>query len=292
MTATQLPVDELDAAGRKAARRRRRRSILIPIAGLFVIAVAVCAVFGTQLAPFAPSAQNLDAGLETPNTTHFLGTDNAGRDIFSRVLVGAQHAVVGPLIIAALCALIAAVLGLVAGYRGGWVDSLIMRSADLLYAFPALLVIIVLIGVVGGSYLAAVLILALLTWPGDARVVRGATLEQRNLPYVDAARTLGLSQRRIIARHVLPNVMPLILTNAFLDFAYSLVALSALSFLGLGVAPGSPDWGLMISENFELLQTNPMALLAPGIALVLLAASMNLLGDWAFERLQDRGRAR
>ena len=290
MTALQLPVGDHEAGRRRT--RGRRRSVLIPIAALFVTVVAICAVFGTELAPFEPSAQNLDAGLETPNTTHFLGTDTAGRDIFSRVLVGAQHAVVGPLLIALLCAGIAAALGLLAGYRGGWVDSLIMRSADLLYAFPALLVVIVLIGVVGGTYLAAVLILALLTWPGDARVVRGATLEQRTLPYVDAARTLGLSQRRIITRHILPNVLPLILTNAFLDFAYSLVGLSALSFLGLGVAPGSPDWGLMISENFELLQSNPLALLAPGIMLVLLAASMNLLGDWAYERLHDRGRAR
>jgi peptide/nickel transport system permease protein len=200
--------------------------------------------------------------------------------------------VIGPLLIAVLSALIASVLGLTAGYKGGWVDSVIMRSADLLYAFPALLVVIVLIGVIGGSYLAAVFVLVLLTWPGDARVVRGATLEQRTLPYVDAARTLGLSWWRIVARHIWPNVLPLVLTNAFLDFAYSLVALSALSFLGLGVAPGSPDWGLMISENFQLLQSNPLAVLAPGIALVLTAAAMNLLGDWAYERLHDRGRAR
>lgn len=287
MTTVQLPTGQP-----KTSRKRGRRSFLIPIAAVFIAVVVICAIFGRQLAPSDPAAQNLLAGLQTPNHSHVLGTDSAGRDILSRILVGARHAVVGPLLIAVLSAVIASALGLTAGYKGGWVDSVIMRSADLLYAFPALLVVIVLIGVIGGSYLAAVFVLVLLTWPGDARVVRGATLEQRTLPYVDAARTLGLSWWRIVARHIWPNVLPLVLTNAFLDFAYSLVALSALSFLGLGVAPGSPDWGLMISENFQLLQSNPLAVLAPGIALVLTAAAMNVLGDWAYERLHDRGRAR
>ena len=277
---------------RLGRRGHRRPSVLIVLAAAVIAIVVICAVFGRAIAPSDPASQDLLSGLQTPSGAHWLGTDSAGRDILSRLIVGAQHAVLGPLIIAGLSALIASALGLLAGYRGGWVDSLIMRSADLLYAFPALLVVIVLIGVIGGSYLAAVFVLVLLTWPGDARVVRGATLEQRTLPYVDAARTLGLSRSRIIVRHIWPNVLPLIVTNAFLDFAYSLVALSALSFLGLGVAPGSPDWGLMISDNFSLLQVNPAAVLAPGIALVLTAAAMNLLGDYAFERLRDRGRAR
>jgi peptide/nickel transport system permease protein len=263
------------------------------MAAMFVVfVVIVCAIFGRELAPYNPAAQNLLSGLQTPSATHLLGTDNSGRDIFSRLLVGTQHAVIGPLLIALASALIASVLGLFAGYTGGWVDSAIMRSADLFYAFPSLVVVIVLIGVIGGSYLAAVGVLVLLTWPGDIRVVRGATLEQRTLPYVDAARTLGLKRRTIIVRHIWPNVLPLVVTNAFLDFAYSLVALSALSFLGLGTAPGTPDWGLMISDNFSLLQTNPAAVLAPGLALVLTASSMNILGDYLYELLQDRGRAR
>ncbi len=280
------------AAPSSQARVRHRPSVFVMAAMFVVFLVAVCAIFGRELAPDDPAAQNLLSGLQTPSWTHLLGTDNSGRDIFSRLLVGTQHAVSGPLLIAAASALIASVLGLFAGYTGGWVDSAIMRSADLFYAFPSLVVVIVLIGVIGGSYLAAVGVLVLLTWPGDIRVVRGATLEQRTLPYVDAARTLGLKRRTIIARHIWPNVMPLVVTNAFLDFAYSLVALSALSFLGLGTAPGTPDWGLMISDNFSLLQTNPAAVLAPGLALVLTASSMNILGDYLFELLQDRGRAR
>lgn len=280
------------AKRRAGSARRTRPTPLVAAAALIVLVVLVCAVFGGAIAPHDPAAQDLMTGLQGPSPDHLLGTDNAGRDIFSRLVVGARHAVVGPLVVAVLSALIASAVGLVAGYRGGWVDSALMRSADLLYAFPALVVVIVLIGVIGGSYMAAVLVLVLLTWPGDARVVRGATLEQRGLPYVDAAKTLGLRPRRILFRHIWPNVLPLVVTNAFLDFAYSLVALSALSYLGLGVAPGSPDWGLMVSENFQLLQANAYAVLAPGVALVLTAAAMNVLGDFSYERLQDRGRAR
>lgn len=271
---------------------RKRPPVLIAASALILLIVLVFAIFGDQIAPQDPAAQNLMVGLQQPSFEHLLGTDTAGRDIFSRVIVGAQRAVIGPLIIATLCALIASVVGLTAGYRGGWVDSALMRGADLLYAFPSLVVVIVLIGVIGGSHMAAVLVLVILSWPGGARVVRGATLEQRTLPYVDAAKALGLGTGRILFRHIWPVVLPFVVTNAFLDFAYSLVALSALSYLGLGVAPGSPDWGLMMSENLQLLQSNPTAVLAPGVALVLTAASMNLIGDFLYERLQDRGRAR
>jgi peptide/nickel transport system permease protein len=285
MSAPQLTV------GRSRRGRLPRRPLIVA-AVLVVVLAALCATLGRTLAPYDPAAQDLLTGLQLPSLQHPLGTDNAGRDILSRVIVGTGRTMLGPLIIAASSALIASVLGLLAGYRGGWVDSAIMRGADLLYAFPALLAAIVLIGVIGGGYLSAVFVMVLLTWPSDVRIVRGATLDQRNLPYVDAARTLGLRQARIIGVHVWPNVLPLIVTNAFLNFAYGLVALSSLSFLGLGVEPGAADWGLMISENLALLQANPTAVLAPGVALVLVAVSMNLLGDAVYEALQDRGRAR
>ena len=279
-------------AKRETRGHKSRPGVIVIFSGVVVLIVAAFALLGVHIAPADPDAQNLLLGAQAPSAAHWFGTDSAGRDILSRVIVGARHAMIGPLLIAGLSAVIASALGLLAGYRGGWVDSFVMRTADLLYAFPALLVVIVLVGVIGGGYFAAVLILVLLTWPGDARVLRGATLEQRTLPYVDAAKTLGLGRTAIIVRHVWPNVLPLVVTNMFLDFAYAIVALSSLAYLGLGVAPGSPDWGLMISENFSLLGVNPLAVLAPGIALVLLAASMNVLGDYAYERLSDRGRAR
>lgn len=273
-------------------RGRRRLPVLVVLAMIVIAAVMVCALLGAAISPHDPDAQDLLTGLQSPSASHLLGTDDAGRDILSRVIVGARYAVVGPAIVVLGAAAIGTLLGLVAGYYGGWRDSAIMRTIDLVYALPALLVVVVLIGVLGGGYFIAVAILVVLTGPVDGRLIRAATLEQRSLPYVDAARTLGLSRRKIMFRHVWPNVTPLIVANGFLNFAYSLVALSALSFLGLGVAPGTADWGRMLSDNLPLIQDNPLAALAPGIALVLTAVAMNLVGDWAYEQLADRGRAR
>ncbi|WP_320668682.1 ABC transporter permease [Patulibacter defluvii] len=276
-----------------APRRARRRPPFPVLLAIVVLAVVlVCALLGAAVAPHDPAAQDLLAGVQGPGGDHLLGTDDSGRDVLSRVIAGARGAVLGPAAIVLGAALLGALLGLVAGYRGGWRDAVIMRLSDAVYALPSLVVVLVVVGVVGGGQLAAVAILILFVGPFDARLVRGVTLEQRGRPYVDAARTLGLSSWRIMLRHVWPNVMPIVVANAFLNFAYALVALSALSFLGIGVDPGTADWGRMLSENLSLIEDNPAAALAPGIALVLLAVAMNLLGDWLYEQLSDRGRAR
>jgi peptide/nickel transport system permease protein len=272
-------------------RSRRRASTLIVVCGVVVVAAVVCAVFGDIIAPLDPTRGDLRAVLQTPTLSHPFGTDDSGRDIFSRLVAGARSAVLGPAIVAMGSAVIGGVLGLVAGYCGGWRDTVVMRSMELIYALPALLVAIVLVGVLGGGYAQAVAILVVLTAPVDARVVRGATLQERSLPYVDAARTLGLSQWRIMFGHIWPNCLPLVVANAFLNFAYSLVTLSALSFLGLGVAPGAPDWGRMLGENLSFIETVPLAALAPGLCLVSLAVATNLIGDWSYEKLAGRGRA-
>lgn len=256
----------------------------------FLFAVAILAILGTQLAPIDPHAQNLNAALSGPTRDFWFGTDSLGRDIFSRTLSGARTALIGPILIAGGAMLIGNLFGLLAGYRGGWVDTVVMRGVDLMYALPPLLVAIVIGGVVGGGYWVAVAILVVLFSPYDARLIRGATLQQRNLPYVEAARTLGLSSGRIMARHIWPNLLPLVVANTFLNFAFALVTLAGLSFIGIGVAPGTADWGQMLADSRALLFDNPWAALGPGIALVLTAVSMNLAGDWLYEWLSDRGR--
>ncbi len=254
--------------------------------------VVICAAFGPLIVPHDPNAQDLAIGVTSPSADHWFGTDDLGRDVFARTVVGARTAIVGPIIIALGAMLLGNLLGLLAGYRGGGADATIMRWADLMYALPGLLVAIVVVGIVGGGYFVAVGLLVVLTAPFDARLVRGATLEQRSLPYVEAARTLGLSSRRIMFRHIWPNVAPLVVVNTCLTFAFSLVTLAALSFLGMGAGPGTADWGRMLSEGRALLFDNPVAALAPGFMLVLTAAAVSLIGDWAYERLSDRGRAR
>ena len=262
-----------------------RASIVLFVAGLIVAMVVMCAIFGELIAPDSPFTQRLAVGDTPPSAEFVAGTDLLGRDVVSRVIVGARTALFGPIVIAVGAFAIATFLGLLAGYLGGFVDSAIMRWVDFMQALPGPLIAIVVAGVVGGGYWTAVFVLVVLFTAPDTRIVRSAVLEQRPLPYIDAARALGISKTRILFVHILPNVLPIILAYVVLDFAFALVNLSGLSFLGLGVEPGTPDWGRMLFENRNILFSNPMALLLPAIAIILTAVSMNLIGDWLFERL-------
>ena len=277
-----LHVDEA-----KTARRSPRMAVSFGIAICFCImaVVVVCALFGSSVAPDSPFTQRLEVGDTPPSAAFLAGTDLLGRDVLSRVIYGAWTALVGPIVVAVGAWMIATVLGLLAGYLGGWVDSAIMRWVDFMLALPAPLIAIVVVGVVGGGYWTAVTVLIILFTAPDTRIVRSAVLEQRPRPYIDAARALGVSKTRILFVHILPNVLPLILAYVVLDFAFALVNLAGLSFLGLGVEPGTPDWGRMLFENRTILFTNPVALLLPAAMVILTAVSMNLIGDWLFERL-------
>ncbi|MGI8702600.1 MAG: ABC transporter permease [Nocardioidaceae bacterium] len=272
-------------------RTRSGPGLLIWLCWAIVIVVIFLALLGVQIAPDADT-QDLATGVSGPSGTHWLGTDDLGRDVLSRVIVGTRTAFVGPVLITLGSGLLGSLLGLFAGYVGGLTDSVILRWADLMFALPGHLVAIVVVGVLGGGYYLAIAVLIVLSSPFDTRLIRAATLEQRPRAFIEAARVLGLPGRRIAVRHVLPNLVPLMIASVFLGFAYGLLALAALSFLGLGVPAGTPDWGRMLAESRSLLFENPWAALAPGAMLILTAASMNLIGDWLAERLSDRGRAR
>jgi peptide/nickel transport system permease protein len=277
-----LHVDEIKLAGRTP---RMTISAGIVICFCIMTVVVVCALFGSSVAPDSPFTQRLEVGDKPPSAEFLAGTDLLGRDVLSRVIYGAWTALVGPIVVAVGAWMIATVLGLVSGYLGGWVDSAIMRWVDFMLALPAPLIAIVVVGVVGGGYWTAVMVLIILFTAPDTRIVRSAVLEQRPRPYIDAARALGVSKTRILFVHILPNVLPIILAYVVLDFAFALVNLAGLSFLGLGVEPGTPDWGRMLFENRTILFTNPVALLLPAAMVILTAVSMNLIGDWLFERL-------
>lgn len=268
----------------KRQRRGFRLPLLVGLACLIMAGVVFCAVFGSFIVPSDPNQQRLDVAVSLPSAEFLAGTDTLGRDILSRVVFGAWNALVGPLVIAAGAFSIATVLGLLAGYLGGWVDTVIMRWVDFMFGLPSTLITIVVVGVVGGGYWTAVTVLLLLFVAPDTRIVRSAVLEQRPRPYIDAARTLGISQTRILFVHILPNILPIILAYVAIDFAFALVNLAGLSFLGLGVEPGTPDWGRMLSENRNLIYTNPPGILLPALMIILTAVSMNLIGDWLFEK--------
>lgn len=268
---------------------RRRFPILVGLSFGYLGVVLLMVLFGLALAPYDPAAQNVLASLTPPSSEHWLGTDSLGRDILSRLFAGAQSAVVGPFVVALVSMVCGNLLGLVSGYRGGLVDTVIMRGVDLMIAIPALLLMIVVAGAMGGGYWLAIALLAVLTVPFDTRVIRAATLEQVPRPYVEAAKTLGVSHRRIMIQHIWPNVAAVTVANTFLVLAGSLVGMSGLSYLGLGAEPGTPDWGQMLAENQALLFSNPIATIAPGVAIVLTATAVNLIGDWIYERISSRG---
>ncbi|MER5634874.1 ABC transporter permease [Streptomyces nitrosporeus] len=282
-------------AARKASGRRgpAGRSGRRPAGPL----TAVCAVIALLLLAAAAAGQwvypdwdrqDLMATAAMPGGGHPLGTDELGRDVWQMLVAGARSTLAGAALVAVGSMLIGNLLGLTAGYFGGITDTAVRRLADLLLALPALLVTIVVAGIGGGGYALAVGVLVVLTSPGDIRLVRSAVLEQSHRAYVEAARTLGLPSRTIMVRHIWPNVLPVVVANTMLNFAGAIVALSSLSFLGLGVPPGAPDWGRMLAENRTLLYDNPSAALAPAVAVIVSAVVVNLLGDRLFEYFSDR----
>lgn len=277
---------------RPRRRRRTRPTVVVWVCAVFLGLFVLTAVLAPVVLPADATDQNLAIGLTGPSGAHLLGTDDLGRDILAMVLLGARSALLGPLIVALGAGIIGGALGVFAGFRGGLLDAVIMRWVDLMYALPGLLVLIVVAGVAGGGYTLAVILLVLFNAPYVTRIVRGATLEQRTRPYVEAARVLGVSRTRRMAVHILPNVLPELVAATFLQYATALLALSSLSFLGLGAAPGSADWGLMAAANRTFLFDNPAAMLAPAGLIILAAATMNIVGDWTFEQLERRGRIR
>lgn len=273
------------------SRRQPEREGLGAVAWVclgFVLMLAVVAVIAPFIAPYDPYLQDLVDSNQGPSLAHLLGTDELGRDIWSQLIYGTRTALVGPFIVAIGAGLIGTSLGLLTGFRGGLVDGITMRIIEIVYAVPPLILAIVLVGLLGGGYWLAVLVLILLSAPADVRVVRSAVLAQRELPYVVAARAVGLRGVRIATRHVLPNVTPTVSANVLLQFVGALVALSGLAFLGLGVAPGSPDWGLMVAENRSNLDINPLSVIMPALLITLLAISVTILGDRVYDLLSGR----
>lgn len=283
-----MSVAEVSVLRSSEARQARWPAPLVVISLVIVALGFTAAIFSSIIVPNAEQ-ENLLLGISQPSWHHVLGTDELGRDVLAMLIAGARTSVLGPLVIAVGSMVIGNIVGLISGYFGGWVDSLAMRWVDMMFSLPALLVAIVVTGIAGSSYAVALIVLIVLFSPGDARVVRGAVLDQRHRPYIEAARLSNLSSKRIMTLHLWPNIAPIALANGFLDFAFALVSLASLSFLGLGVGPGSPDWGRTLSNNMGLLQSNAWAAAAPGVAIILMAAAMNVLGDWVYERLEARG---
>ena len=232
-----------------------------------------------KLAPYDPYAQDLSQSMLPPSAEHWMGTDRYGRDLFSRVLVGAQTSVFATLALVGVISVFGTIVGTICGYYGGMVDSVVMRISDVCLAFPGLVFALAIAALLGGGVSNAVLALAVISWPKYARVARSQTLALKNSDFVAAARLSGDSSIQMILRHILPNILGPILVTAMLDIGTMMMELAGLSFLGLGAQPPTAEWGNMMSGGRSMLQTYPWIVLSPGFAIFLTVVIFNLLGD-------------
>ena len=259
--------------------------------GFVIVLIAVfAAVLGPSLTPYDPAAQTLAGRLEPPSRQHPLGLDELGRDILSRLVSGARISLLVGLAVVTVSSLIGMALGSIAGYFGGLTDDLISRAIDILMAFPGILLAIALVAVLGPSLSNVVLALCVIGWVGYARLVRGQALRARELEYVQAARALGASSTRIIARHVLPTAFPSVIVQATLGMAGAIIAEASLSFLGLGVQPPTPSWGTMLDAGRSHLFHARHLTIFPGVAIATLVLGFNFLGDGLRDRIDPKNR--
>lgn len=249
------------------------------LGGLIVAGFLVLAIAGPMVAPFRYDQIIRGAARLAPSETYRFGTDQLGRDVFSRVLWGARETIALPAITTVLSVTFGTLIGLVLGYTGGWVDEIASRALDSLLAIPALALALVMLGIFGASALGIVIVITLLYTPIVARVVRASTLNVRATGYVEAARLRGESLWYILFREILPGVLPALTVEAALRFSYAIFLTASLGFLGLGVQPPSPDWGLMINEARARYSQLPWALWYPAGAIALLIVGVNLLSD-------------
>lgn len=261
-----------------------RKKTVIVCSIMLVIAV-ICALFPGLVAPHDPYDQSLMLRLKPPSFMegglegHFLGTDHLGRDTFSRIIYGARITLLVSLLAVGVSTAIGIAAGLTAGYYGGKADALIQRLIDMQLAFPVVLLVIAVVAVVGPSLVNLIIIMGLSGWPRTARIVRGAVLSVRGLEYVDAARAIGARNLRIMAVHIIPNILSAIVVYASFELARMILLEATLSFLGLGVQPPTPTWGGMISDGRNYISLSWWVSLFPGLAIGAVILTFNILGD-------------
>ncbi len=249
-------------------------------------------VFGSALAPHDPIQPNVAFKLQPPSSTYWFGTDELGRDVFSRVLSGAKYSLGIAFIILSIAVVVGTLVGLIAGYVGGLVDELLMRLTDLFLAFPALVLAMAIAATLGRNLQNTVIALTVVYWPWYARLVRGQVLWLKEREFIEAARAIGASPWRILSRHILPNTLAVIIVQLTLDVGYAVLATSGLSFLGLGAQPPTPEWGTMIAGARTFFRDAWWYITFPGLALTLTVLGFNLVGDGLRDFLDPRTRRR
>lgn len=259
-------------------KRNRIRMKLFLFAALAATLLLIT-IFAKDICPYDPYAQDLSQAMQPPSAAHPMGTDTYGRDMLSRVLIGAQTSISSTFALVAIITVFGTIVGIFCGYYGGVVDSVMMRISDICLAFPGLVFAMAVAAILNGGVQNAVIALALISWPKYSRIARSQTLSMKSLPYMQAAQLAGDSAFQMILRHVLPNIVGPILVTSMLDIGTMMMEIAGLSFLGLGAQPPVAEWGSMMSSGRSMLQTYPWIVLSPGLAIFVSVVIFNLLGD-------------
>jgi ABC-type dipeptide/oligopeptide/nickel transport system permease subunit len=276
------------SAAAQPIRAPRAGRFTFALGGAILVAYLLLALLGSYIAPYGLDNQDLINALARPSADHWFGTDALGRDILSRVIVGTQYTLSAAVLSVAIASVIGVIIGIVSGYGTGVLAALLAAVIDLLLTIPSLVLAIVITAVINSSVVGLIVATTITFIPPMARLVRGRTLEIRGDDYVQAARGLGASDLRIMLRHVLPNAMTVILIEASLAAGQAVLVATALGFLGLGVPPPAPEWGTMLGEGREYLNSAPYLVLCPASAISLLILGFNLFGDGLRDRLDTR----
>ena len=258
--------------------------------GVLAGMVILIALFAPYLTPYDPYEQDLGNALLPPGKEHLLGTDRYGRDMLSRVMVGAQSTIFSALLLVVVITVMGSMIGIICGYHGGKLDVFLMRLSDIFLAFPGMVFAIAVASVMSGGIFNAVVALACISWPKYARITRSQVMAIKNMPYIEAAKLSGSGTSKIIRKHILPNIAGAIVVTAVLDIGTMIMEIAGLSFLGLGATPPTAEWGSMMSNGRSMLQTSPWVILAPGTAIFLTVMIFNLAGDTMRDILDPRQR--
>ena len=301
MTAANSPVEPIDATIEaqeppdEGARWALLRAIFDSPVTIFAVAiiavVLLLAVFGEMIAPYGANEINVMNQLQPPSVEHWFGTDELGRDVFSRVIIAARVSVEVSLVSVTLALLLGVTIGLTSGYFGHWVDIVGMRSMDVIFSFPVVLLALAIVAMLGPGIVPAMIAIGVVYTPYFARITRASVLSVREETYIRAARSIGASDVRILRLHVLPNVMAPIIVQTSLSLAFAILTEAALSFLGLGVQPPQPSWGRMLFDGRGFLSEAWWMAVFPGAAILLTVLALNLIGDAMRDALDPRQRS-
>ncbi|MGN1032973.1 MAG: nickel transporter permease [Intestinibacter sp.] len=270
--------------GRKISNTKLNLIISVVLTAILLV---ICIV-APYIVPYDPNAQDLSISLSAPSSAHLFGTDKFGRDVFSRVLCGGAPSIFGSIIIVIIVTVIGVALGVVAGYFGGRVDSFISKITDIFLAFPGMVLAVAIAGMLGIGIVNAIIALAAVRWTKFARLARSKTISIKENTFIQACKVSGLSDFNIILKHIIPNIMGEIMITVMLDVGVTMLELAGLSFLGLGVAPPTAEWGYMLNEGRSYLQTCPWIVLYPGCAIIITVMILNYLGDSIRDFLDPR----